>query len=334
MQIKKTTKKFNVKNGHYTVERVTQGNMYSDTVKVSNNDIRLFRYRPITDYTIDALLSDDFFASKPITFNDPYDTSIYYDIDKIKEHIRENYPQLNKDEIIQIYDEMFKMTNKDTSYIASLSTKNDSTPMWAHYANLGKGFVVEYSYIELYELAKDYYLEGVYSALDYLKITHDDFFNNNYEEEISKVPFLFPVSYQKNVLNITQYLIETMDKYFKSLKDNQEESNFNLIRTFLTKEERQKTNNFLYGTNSIKNTAWKYEEEWRIVCFTAYNTNLHTSLGKLRPKAIYMGEFITKGNEILITKIATDKNIELYKAQSKMSIKTNKLGFKKINITK
>jgi len=216
--------------------------------------------------------------------------------------------------------ELKRITSKflENSYATCFSENNDNFLMWSHYASRHSGVCLGFE------------LENP-GLFPYIYKPRREFDYDKYKKRISEWEFQTYICWDRikkvNYENEHPYI-----NFFDFLPVFENEYDLDLIG--LSKPWTHAFAHQLELVFSTKTAPWKYEKEWRIVCFTAHNTNLHTSLGKLRPKAIYMGEFISKGNEILITKIATDKNIELYKAQSKMSTKTNKLEFKKINITK
>lgn len=326
MSIKTTKRTVKVKNGKYVITKSIENQIKKTTIEVFNEDIRLFRYRPINEYTINALLYDDFYASQPSTFNDPYDTSIYYDQNVLMKELEKIYTDIDEKTIYENYEQILNLINKNTSYIASLSTNKDSPVMWAHYADLGKGFLLEYSYKDLRELALNYTKDVTEQAYNLLGSE----INDKDIKELHNRPVFFPVDYSKTGVNITEYLIDTIKKYNVITMDNPENVNEVILKEFSTKEEQIKLNNFLYGTNSIKDISWKYENEWRILVPSHPFETQHKSIGKLVPKSIYMGEFISDGNKFLISEIAKKKNIDLFQMYTKHINKSNRLFFKKM----
>ncbi len=329
---KSSKKVYEVKNGSYTIETTKNDKITKRIIKINDSDIRFFRYRPISDYTIEAFINDDFYASKPETFNDPYDTSIYYDETRVYNELVKHHHDVDKEMVKEIYKSIFSVMSKKSSYIASLSTNNNITSMWSHYASSGKGFVLEYSYIDLYELAKEYYISNLEQALFNIGKTLEDFYNDETYTELLKSPFLFPVNYEEEGENVTNFLLNTIDKYYKTIKEKGEgeESLHEMLKQFSTLEEIRNTNNFVYAVTSQKSLSWKYENEWRVVVNTDLFTEQYRSLGTLKPKAIYLGEFMTNANKYLLTKFAHNKNIEIYQAYTESTTKTNKLAFKKL----
>jgi hypothetical protein len=67
-----------------------------------------------------------------------------------------------------------------------------------------------------------------------------------------------------------------------------------------------------------KSEEWKFEQEWRLFC-TAVDGHQplgdkHVCITK-RPNALYLGRRITKTNEKILTMLAKEKNIPVFKMQ-------------------
>ena len=81
---------------------------------------------------------------------------------------------------------------------------------------------------------------------------------------------------------------------------------------------------------------WSYENEWRMVCYN-YNPiigqfgNNFVDIGRIVPKAIYLGEKISMYNENALIEIANKKGIEIYKMKTLIVGSTLKLKPIKIN---
>src|SRR5690554_4488219 len=117
MEHKSIKKEYEVKNGSYTIETIKTDKLIKRIIEIKEPDIRFFRYRPITEYTVDAFMSDDFYASKPETFNDPYDASIYYDETRVYEEIVKHHDDVDKEIVKDIYKNIFNVMSKKSSYI-------------------------------------------------------------------------------------------------------------------------------------------------------------------------------------------------------------------------
>jgi len=124
----------------------------------------LYKYRAFNEHSLQSLINEVAWFSKPSSFNDPFDCGINIDTNRIEESIREAvkelYSKAGKD-IASIPENEFKVTENDKKAfeslkssllkltqnvgILSLSSVNDDILMWGHYADSHNGFCVEYS---------------------------------------------------------------------------------------------------------------------------------------------------------------------------------------------
>jgi len=123
----------------------------------------LYKYRAFNELSLQLLINEIAWFSKPELFNDPFDCGIYVDEEKIEESIRAaveiTYNKLGKDKS-QIPKMDLKVKENDkrafnrfresvysliqNSGVLSLSAVNDDILMWGHYADSHKGFCIEY----------------------------------------------------------------------------------------------------------------------------------------------------------------------------------------------
>lgn len=124
----------------------------------------LYKYRAFNEHSLQSLINEVAWFSKPSSFNDPFDCCINIDTNRIEESIRgavkELYSKTGKD-ITDIPENEFKVTENDKKAfdslksslhkltqnigILSLSSVNDDILMWGHYADSHNGFCIEYS---------------------------------------------------------------------------------------------------------------------------------------------------------------------------------------------
>lgn len=301
-------------------------------------DISLFRYRTINSYSINALMNDEVYASTPNNFNDPYDVVFVYDTDEIIKLILENNETLR-----DIYDDFAEYYKKKNQQVYSFSTfSNDfkinsknyhifinnivknamtlfrkrqlvacfsrniqSEIMWAHYANYGKGFVIEYSKLDLDELCNFY-----------LNEFNDDIFNNSKDKSLYGC---FAVNYSSTKCDGTKLAFNIIREYYRNRSIFREHRKINLKYTHVDYEEFKNIT-----LNKIKD--WSYENEVRIIL--PNNTKLKESelIGKCKPYAVYLGEFIEQHNKYLILNICRNKKIPVYQMKSLFS--TKRFGLK------
>lgn len=124
----------------------------------------LYKYRAFNEYSLQSLINEVAWFSKPIDFNDPFDCGIQIDDLKVKESIqgavKHIYAELGKappeisDEDFFVKDEDKKAFNDfkesisnllQSGGIFSMSEVNDNILMWAHYADSHRGFCIEYA---------------------------------------------------------------------------------------------------------------------------------------------------------------------------------------------
>jgi len=140
--------------------------------------MKVYKYRPIDDYTKDSLLKNYLFFSKPSSLNDPFECTFKLDMhgttDEIKIFVKEvlerdpSFISLTRDKRRQIIndktnnikkgniniDEIMAniKTSMDKNSICSLSKINDDILMWSHYAGGHKGLCLEFDYEDLRKL--------------------------------------------------------------------------------------------------------------------------------------------------------------------------------------
>ncbi len=139
-------------------------------LKYENIPKKLFKYRPVTDYSVENFKNGTLWFAGAETFNDPYDTTLYFNQERlntikskrVKEVLREGMRSINSD---------IKRGYK----ICCLSEELHSMPMWYHYANRHRGFVMEFDFSILAErdtrtsiLWPVFYSEKLFDASDFL----------------------------------------------------------------------------------------------------------------------------------------------------------------------
>lgn len=168
------------KNKHYDI--IKNGNSYE--MRLKNFPTSLYQYRSINEFSVDALLKNGIWATSPVAFNDPYDSSFTYDEKYLKKNFKtmlekmdfkalgiEDTSQANIDSLVN---EVFNKTIENLSFayrkcnaISCFSEVVDSEIMWAHYANSAKGFAVEYKgeYLKNYGIEDKQKMEDAISQI-------------------------------------------------------------------------------------------------------------------------------------------------------------------------
>lgn len=122
----------------------------------------LYRYQPLTAYSLASLVNNTTWLAKPITFNDPFDCAITLDRQKYKQSVmhavsvameRAKPEGLKPEHLYDIWPgdkEAFEEFRSHLSEmvqnmgICSFSATSNHLLMWSHYANHHRGFCVEY----------------------------------------------------------------------------------------------------------------------------------------------------------------------------------------------
>ena len=292
----------------------------------------LFRFRQINNYTLSALENNEIWGASPTTFNDPYDTIMCYDREIVVEYLykmfKNMFPILNN---TQMYDIILKAiiymeenfnSSKFVYTIACFTESITREIMWSHYANNGKGFALEYNVdaltaelysrreLEVLEMYKDYDLRGL--------LKYDSEFVN----KMSNAYVLSKVDYVDEKYDATSGVLKGIDSY-KEFADG--------IDLYKIKKLVDKIEGFDSIKKSLtsKNLSWEYEREWRF--FTVNNMFeqgvYHRCLGRVKPKAIYFGEFISDDDLVLLLNKIDWNKIDCYKMYTDIGCKQNMLKY-------
>ena len=324
-----------LKNGWYRVNTIKKEDKITTNIEISDDDISFFRYRSCSDFSLGALIKDEFWVSKPTTFNDPYDTSLTYDSKRLHSKIAELKGQeisgISYDTFNDLHDYVNK-SMKNNFYVACLSEKVDNPAMWSHYANYGSGFVVEYDFSQMEKLIKTYLELWFQDLIDYYGIRNNEINQIVYQRWFDLSGSFFPMFYTNKSKDFTDSMLMVLEK--KGIDEivnitNRDEFlqlfNYNLDDDIYINNMSMKN-----SLSTSKNSYWSYEKEWRLMV-SSFAVEDHDSIGLVRPKAIYLGEFISEVNKILICKVAKSKSIDVYQMYSNHSLKGNKLRYRRVN---
>lgn len=106
--------------------------------------IRLFQYRPAKDDIVNGLKSGMIHLGSPIRFNDPYDGLMRWNDKSVSELLNDSrYGNVLAKHFI-IDSDTLAVSIRNRFRISCFSEIPDSPLMWAHYADNGRGFCVEY----------------------------------------------------------------------------------------------------------------------------------------------------------------------------------------------
>lgn len=318
---KKKYIKRNLINGYYTREIIeSKDGDIVDNIIVSG-DVHFFRFRNDSELNIKAFIKNEFWASLPSTFNDPYDGYLTFNIKKfIKETDRDSTALKDNDALYEI-NRFSTYFTKKMSYVVSLSEKVKNTTMWSHYANNAKGFAIEYNLNNLTE-AMDIYIDD---AAELLK-THFGLT----DDEVDKTTWEKFKKFHKRILPV-RYNVKALDYTEEMIKEHQKEDNID--REQIIKNLNSFTDDEFYRNNLgikdflaiNKNPNWSYEKEWRLIVGNVINGPDHIAIASVPPIAIYLGEFISDNSKYILVSAAHQKDIPIYQMKTFYTKTTNKL---------
>ena len=147
-------------------------NLYIQSYEVQRNIPILYKYRTLSRYSVDDIIKSQFMASSISSFNDIFDGTIqaYGNIEQRKVYAQSDFDELRmhlqkcgikgpNESFINIMEEYYKQESLNLfdmldyvhTYVFCLSETNDSTLMWAHYANENTGICIEYDFNKIDE---------------------------------------------------------------------------------------------------------------------------------------------------------------------------------------
>lgn len=266
-----------------------------------SNPRNLYRYRRSQDYSIEALIMNDFYLSTPESFNDPYDVSFYFQPEVVKQYIQKRLSKNKLDRLVRVFnigqgdkssivDDFYDLLMnrlifeiKNNFLIACLSTECNDEVMWAHYSDNGKGFVLEYEYCDLENMIEIYKEELVNDYLDYARF--NDYLKDITRERIEQSVSIFGISkvnYQDNKPSSTDtmkmlvdFFVDLIEMDIPDSRDELSQIRFNEeVLVNITKKSLLKIDSTLKDTLAqslhkqlllTKKQKWIYENEFRVV---------------------------------------------------------------------
>lgn len=303
----------------------------------------LYRYRACNENNFTALQENKFLLTKPTLFNDPYDSLLFIDRQKIINDLTQN----------QEFDIVEKLQN-DAEF------KEEQMQL------LGEDFVEKHSALQPFKNSKEKEIYNQISNKIYTKFVDqlideslkamkqsslvaclsEDFesilmwshyadnhkgfvlnynFKRRYSIEtgipgVKATEFadkkMFPVRYSDKRFDATYYVeFHFIDNYFRSI-------GIKLNQPFFDKL-------FYYKILLFKSTNWQYEKEWRIINQTNIDYNDKkpdfSFINNIKPTEILLGSKIEKKNKDRLLKIAEEKKIPVFQMKLEPYSKEYKL---------
>lgn len=318
--------KRNVKNGYYTREMITHGNGdYTENIEVTG-DIHFFRYRGMNKRNIESFISNDFWASLPITFNDPYDGYLTFNIKKLIHNKPDSKALLKNNSALYEINKFSTQITKKMNYVVSLSENISNSTMWSHYADNAKGFAVEYCLQNLNEAMDIFVDQEIQILIDTLKISDSEISKQTWEKFKSFHKRILPINYTNKAFDYTDEIIKESEK--NELIDR--DSIIKGINLYNDEGFYSKNRGIRDHLVVTKNPSWSYEKEWRVVVGNIVDGNDHEVLASVPILGLYLGEYISNTDKFILVSAATEKQIPIYQMKTVFSKTTNKLRAKKL----
>ncbi len=300
-------------NKHYSVSR---DNKYL-YIKNTFDGLNLYRFVSVNEYSIDSLASETLWGGLPSNFNDPFDSTGVSNCEMLKQLVIDYHinnpeffdPAISGEQAAN--DIAHNLTsgineNRDI-FLATCFTPNiTSEIMWAHYGKNGTGFALQYSPEDIIGCAKQYVKEkfGVDDASRAVRLSH--------------------VLYTDGVIDLTPAIQEVIGRLINQFKENRE--NINLAEVYNIDVDLFRS--MLYR----KNTCWSYEDEYRLTVPNHHKENSDESpnyvcLGHCKPTAVYLGYGIKNDHEAILTRIAKEKRIPVFKMAPEITAGKYELSF-------
>lgn len=308
----------------------------------------LYRYRFCNPITFETLEEDKFLLTKPILFNDPYDSLLYIDRERILKTINEesNYDiierlKTDRDFKIQqekllgkefiskfINTEPFK-TQEERIVFKTLSNKIHSQILDEIINQSIKALKQSSLVACLSENFESVLMWSHYADNHRGFVLNYDFKSRHSIDTgipgVKATEFadkkIFPVSYTDDRYDATYYAeFHFIDNFYRSL-------GLELKKPFFDKL-------FYYKILLFKSKNWSYEKEWRIIKQTNidYNDNKPNIdfITNIRPKEIILGAHIEEKNKLKLIQIANKKKIPIFQMKVEPFIRQYKLSKKDI----
>lgn len=301
----------------------------------------LFRYRSGSDDSIEAFENDLIFGSKPKVFNDAFECQPYVGKDDIGRFIKsetdpdvlidlidkyntgfrdpviefiwngtnaldafkQNRITKSDSEMIQAYcsylkelltgmvenewnDSIIDFMNAverrmNEFWLACFSENKKSELMWGHYADGHKGFLIEYNSKDLLTCLR--WRESTGRILN----------------AFSRFCSIYPVIYTESKYNISSV-------FFDSIRQK--------VCDYMNLGGHMPAADALLPlkTLCLKSQAWEYEKEWRMFYETSFDSSDFGVVANTKPKAVYLGIYISEKRKRRLLSIAKRKGISCF----------------------
>jgi len=293
---------------------------------------KLYKYRGANEYAINNLKNDEFVCSKPIDFNDPFDSLLYFDIKRIEQYIEdgirnhngllgqfkllkskfleENMPLKRLDP--QIRKIVLLSENEINNYFQSAEFEQNLRNLKKDCKDALCSMVKslqQHSYIGCFTEINDCPLMwGHYAdshkgfCLEY-DLSSNPFCHENFSFNADCHKHLFPVLYSRERYCAEEFAMQQVNRIMG---------------------KHQPLSDVLFWFKAYTNKAinWGYEKEWRVIVIPQEIENITNErfFLPLRPRAIYYGlRFEEQSEDVrsIIRELAKSKGLHQYKMELK-----------------
>ena len=301
---------------------------------------KLYRFRQINNYSINALKNEEIWGSAIRTFNDPYECLPCYNLDRINEYINQEFSQdafknhlhqlssadipdwIKKTYSPEIIDNLRKSSEQllSVDLTDQLRTmKNNIINLWnSNMENFRTQFVTEILQREnMYHVAC--FSESCRSTLMWAHYaqSHTGFCleydfkssikdcSENCNSILSCPGFMMNYSIAPVIYSEKRY---DASAGFMSMLSNWLIENCKIQMTNVYYDMFLPTKTML-----TKNKSWEYEQEWRLFKLAAPSEcTPHKLVSNMKPSAVYLGARIKEHNKRRLLKICKEKGIPCY----------------------
>lgn len=262
---------------------------------------KLYKYRGANEYAINNLKNDEIVCSKPIDFNDPFDSLLYFDIKKMEQYIEDgsrnhngilNQWKLLKTRVLEANIPLGSLDSQTRKIV--LSSEDEiknyfySTEFEQNLQDLKKDCrdalfsmptsLQQHTYIGCFTEINDCPLMwGHYAdshkgfCLEY-DLSSNPFYHENFNSNADCHKHLYPVLYSRERYCAEEFALQHVNRI---MGGNQPLSDIL----------------FWFKAYTSKAINWEYEKEWRVIVIPKDIENITEErfFLSLRPTAIYYG---------------------------------------------
>jgi len=320
---------------------------------MDNKPKLLFRYRPSTQYAVEAVLEKKTFATCPIQLNDALDSSIVFDsIDLTNKLMKSKKMRVRfRDRLFLTLDRKMEEFSSFEEYAADLKNAQESAerkladpkslPVIQNYVSflaldMIKEFRRSFAVVSFCSEGQSQIMWSHYSSdssgfvlayiFENLTCSLQKWVNERYSRYSDTQRSIFglhKVTYCESFVGGTEYIYKCIMKR-REVNSTRE--------SFLKSISTQEDANFVLSLLTEKRKEWSYEGEYRLIipfddvycdeemfnelndCTGNSNHNVYyTNIGNLQPDAIYFGEKTTLVNMVALASFCKAYDIPLFR---------------------